>query len=152
MRALSTVFAFQPRGVRTASVRKRGGGFTLIEVLASLLLMAIVIPVAMQATSIASRAGILGQRKAAAMRIADRVLNELIITGEAAQASSSGGTIAEGDASYSWTLESRTWTEDAMTQITVTVTFSVQGAPQTVSASTLVDPVAPLPGTEEPVP
>ncbi len=122
-------------------------GFTLIEVLAALLLMAIVIPVAMQATSIASRAGMMGQRKAAAMRIADRMLNELIVTGEAKQSASSSGTVAEGDASYSWTLQSTNWTEDSMTQLTVSVSFSVQGATHTVSASTLIDP-GEVPATE----
>ena len=37
-------------------------GFTLLEVLAALMLMAIVVPVAMQGMSIATRAGVLGQR------------------------------------------------------------------------------------------
>lgn len=126
-------------------------GFTLIEVLAALLLMAIVIPVAMQATGIASRAGMMGQRKAAAMRIADRMLNELVVTGEAKQSTSSSGTVAEGDASYSWTLQSTSWTEDAMTQLTVSVSFSVQGGTHTVSASTLIDP-GEVPATEADTP
>lgn len=134
-----------PRPFRSAR------GFTLIEVLAALLLMAIVIPVAMQATGIASRAGMMGQRKAAAMRIADRMLNELVVTGEAKQSTSSSGTVAEGDASYSWTLQSTSWTEDAMTQLTVSVSFSVQGATHTVSASTLIDP-GEVPATEADTP
>ena len=113
----------------------------MIEVLASLLLMAIIIPVAMHAMTLATRAGVLGQRKAAAMRVADRVLNDLIATGQAMQASTSG-TTAEGDATYAWTLESQTWPEDAMLQLTVRVTFAVQGANFDVSASTLVDPLA----------
>jgi type II secretory pathway pseudopilin PulG len=114
----------------------------LVEVLASLLLMAIVIPVAMQAMTLATRAGVLGQRKVAAMRVADRVLNDLIATGQAFQANTSG-TAAEGDATYAWTLESQTWTEDAMLQLTVRVTFAVQGAEFDVRATTLVDPLAP---------
>ena len=56
--------------LRTEPTRRSRRAFTLIEVLAALLLMAIVIPVAMQGMSIASRAGLLGQRKAAAMRVA----------------------------------------------------------------------------------
>jgi prepilin-type N-terminal cleavage/methylation domain-containing protein len=122
-------------------------GFTLVEVLAALLLMAIVVPVAMQGMSIATRAGVMGQRKAAAMRVADRVLNELIVTREALQTSATG-TATEGDATYAWTLESQTWTEDAMLQLTVTVTFSVQGNDYTVSASTLFDPTAGDPSAE----
>src|SRR5476649_1746550 len=100
--------------------------FTLAEVLAALLVMAIVIPVAMQGMSIASRAGIAGVRKATAMRVAERVLNEQFVTGQLTQNTGSGSVI-EGDTTYPWTLDSVTWPQDAMTQITVTVTFTVQG-------------------------
>lgn len=103
--------------------------------------MAIVIPVAMQGMSIASRAGLLGQRKAAAMRVAERMINELIVTGEMNQSSSSG-TVVDGDASYPWTMQSEPWTEDSMTQVTVKVTFSLQGNSYDVSASTLYDATA----------
>ncbi len=129
----------------TAGAGRRG--FTLIEVLAALLLMAIVVPVAMHAMSVATRAGILGQRKAAAMRVAERVLTELIVIGQAVQASNSG-TIAEGDASYAWTLETESWAEDAMLQLTVKVDFSVQVNGYSVHASTLLDPTATGAGTE----
>jgi type II secretory pathway pseudopilin PulG len=115
--------------------------FTLAEVLAALLFMAIVIPVAMHGLSVASRAGTLGQRKAAAMRVAERVLEETIYTGQNIS-SISNGTVSEGDTSYPWTLKSDTWTEDTMTQLTVTVSFDVQGTTFTVNASTLYDPTA----------
>ena len=119
----------------------------MIEVLAALLLMAIVVPVAMHAMSVATRAGILGQRKAAAMRVAERVLAETIVTGGALQATNSGA-IAEGDMTYAWTLQSETWTEDAMMQLTVKVDFSVQGNTYSVNVSTLVDPTAAGAGAE----
>lgn len=130
----------------TSRPRRSRRGFTLIEVLASLLLMAIVIPVAMQAVSIASRAGTLGQRKAAAARIAERMLEELIVTGQADQNSTSG-SVDDGDFSYAWTMESSTWTEDQMTHMTVKVTFAIQGAEYDVSASTLFDPNASTPAS-----
>lgn len=126
-------------GGAIASRRAAARAFTLVEVLAALLMMAIIIPVAMQGMSVASRAGLLGQRKAAAMRIADRVLNELIVEGQTAQNSSSG-TVAEGDTNYPWTMRSENWSEDQMTQLTVTVTFTVQGNDYDVSASTLIVP------------
>lgn len=124
--------------LRIERPRRHRRAFTLIEVLAALLLMAIVIPVAMQGMSTASRAGLLGQRKAAAMRVAERMLNELLITGEMDQSSSSG-TVIEGDTSYPWAMESEPWSEDTMTQVTVRVTFSLQGSEFEVSASTLYD-------------
>lgn len=118
-------------------------GFTLAEVLAALLFMAIVVPVALHGMSIASRAGVLGQRKAAAMRIGERVLNDLAITGEWNQGGT-GGTITEGDTSYAWSMQSATWPSDAMTQVTVQVTFTVQGTDYSVSLNTLFDPAAAL--------
>ncbi len=117
------------------------GGFTLAEILAALLFMAIVIPVAMQGVSVASRAGILGQRKAAAMRIAERVLDETIATGGDVTAAANG-TITDGEFSYPWTLKSDQWPEGSMTQLTVTVTFELQGNQFDIRASTIVDPNA----------
>jgi len=114
-------------------------GFTMAEVLAALLLMAIIVPVALQGMQIASRAGTLGQRKAAAMRVAERVLNELIATDGLAQSSGSG-TANEGDQSYAWTMQTETWPEDAMNVVTVRVVFNVQGNDYNVSLSSIYDP------------
>lgn len=118
----------------------RGGtrrGFTLIEVLASLLLMAIIIPVAMEGMGVASRAGLLGQRKATAMRVAERVLNELVVEG-ALQSASGSGHAVDGDTTYPWSMRTENWSEDAMLQLTVTVTFTLQGNNYDVSLSTLL--------------
>jgi type II secretory pathway pseudopilin PulG len=112
-----------------------------VEVLAALLLMAIIIPVAMDGMSVASRAGNLGQRKAAAMRVAERVLNELIATNQTAQESATG-TQADGDTVYPWTMSTEAWSVDLMTEMTVRVTFTVQGRDYEVQASTLFDPAA----------
>jgi type II secretion system protein I len=117
-------------------VRSRRG-FTLVEVLAALLMMAIVIPVAMEALGVASRLGVLGQRKAAAMRVAERLLSELIVEGQTQQASSSG-SLVEGDITYPWTSRVENWPEDALQQLTVTVQFTAQGGLFDVSATTLV--------------
>jgi type II secretory pathway pseudopilin PulG len=118
---------------------RRRTGFTLVEVLAALLFMAIVIPVAMHGVTVASRAGILGMRKTAAMRIAERVLEESIVTGEITNGAGNG-TITEGTTTYPWTMTSQPWTEDTMTEVIVHVSFDVQGNTYDVSLSTLYDP------------
>jgi type II secretory pathway pseudopilin PulG len=126
---------------RSPGVARRGwrvAGFTLAEVLASMLFMAIVIPVAMEGMSVASRAGILGQRKAAAMRIAERVLDEMIVMNELTS-NAANGSIVDGDTSYPWTMKSEPWTEDPLTVVTVKVSFELQGSTFEVSASTLID-------------
>lgn len=118
------------------------GGFTLAEVLAALLLMAILIPVTLHGVTVASRAGILGQRKAIAMRIAERVLDEQIVSGQVGS-STPYGTIVEGSIAYPWTIKSDPWigdTASTMNLVTVRVEFSVQGNTYDVAASTLYDP------------
>lgn len=118
--------------------------FTLAEVLAALLFMAILVPVAMHGVSVASRAGTLSQRKATAMRIAERVLDEQIVMGQIGTAVPYG-SIVEGDLSYPWTLKSDSWVEDtaiALNVVSVRVEFTVQGNTYEVAASTLYDPLA----------
>jgi type II secretory pathway pseudopilin PulG len=113
-------------------------GFTLVEVLAALLFMAILVPVAVQAIRVASRAGQVADRKVVAARVAERVLNELLVTGSMMQ-NSNRGTIEEGDRSYEWTMTSETWAEDRMNLVTVNVTYEVQGQEFDVQLSTLIE-------------
>ena len=131
---------FHPRG---GLVRRRlgAGAFTLAEVLAALLFMTILIPVAMHGVSVASRAGSLGQRKAAAMRIAERVLDEQLVSGQIATAIPYGN-IVDGDTTYPWTMTSEPWSEDTMTVLTVRVSFDLQGTTFDIAASTLYDATA----------
>jgi hypothetical protein len=93
----------------------------------------------MQGLRIASRAGVVAERKATGARLAERKLNELIVTGQW-QSAASKGTIQEGPLSYSWRLQSESWAEDsAMRLVTVYVTVPVQGQDYDVPVSTLVD-------------
>ena len=61
----------------------------------------------MHGITVASRAGTLGQRKAAAMRIAERVLEEQIITGQLATAYSTGGAQLTGYSQQASALASK---------------------------------------------
>jgi type II secretory pathway pseudopilin PulG len=92
------------------------GGFTLAEVLAALLFMAIVIPVAVQGLQIANRAGEVAQRKSQAARIAERILNENIVTTNWNQ-SSQVGTLYEGTREFRWTLRSQPWSQNLTNQV-----------------------------------
>jgi type II secretory pathway pseudopilin PulG len=121
------------------SVKRRRAAFTLAEVLAALLFMAIVIPVALEGLRIASLAGQVGERKASAARVAERVLNELAVTG-AAPGGNDSGTILEGQHEYQWTVQSAAWAEDnALQETTVRVVYFVQGREYEVTVSTLTE-------------
>ena len=63
----------------TAKNCNRAAGFTLVEVLAALLFLAIVIPTAVEALHMATLSGEVAARKSVAARVADRILNEAIV-------------------------------------------------------------------------
>lgn len=143
---------------RAAAKRRAAAAFTLAEVLVALGFIALVTPVVAQGLKLASQAGEVSQRKALAMRVAERVLNETIVTG---QWSSTGQTInqQEGNIPMRYTLRSEPWT--ALSSITsvstangvnpsfvnannlhvlsVDVSFPAQGQNYTVHLSTVID-------------
>ena len=160
---------FNPRAPTPPGRRERAqAGFTLAEVLAALLFMAIVIPVAMQGLQVASRAGVVAVRKAEAARVADRLLNESIVTTNWNQSMQSG-VVIEDDRSYRWSLRNEQWNQPltspavsrpmgagltvasqptinqstanqvTMTLLTVEVSYTVQSQEFSVRESTLVN-------------
>jgi hypothetical protein len=133
-------------GTTKTAARKRLG-FTLAEVLAALVFMAIVIPVALEGLSIASRAGEVAAHKADAAIIAERVLNENVVTTNWNQ-SVQNGTVRQGIREYRWTMRSEPWNEDptrdVMRLLSVEVTFAAQGRDYAVRLSTLVDNTSPF--------
>jgi prepilin-type N-terminal cleavage/methylation domain-containing protein len=130
-----------PIAAKAAANRHRSG-FTLAEVLAALLLMAIVVPVALQGLHVASTAGEVGQRKMIAARIGNKVLNELKVTGQL-QNTGQTGVVQDHGITYRWTVKNQSWTEDTLSQMilaTLTVSFSASGKSYAVRLSTLVAP------------
>jgi type II secretory pathway pseudopilin PulG len=112
-------------------------GFTLAEVLAALLFMGIVIPVAVEGLQLANRVGQVAQRKGEAARVAERILNETIVTTNWTQ-SSQGGVVQEGSREFRWTLRSEPWTQNLTNQIPLENAVSGQllsGQPQTTATA-----------------
>ena len=122
--------------------RRLDAGFTLAEVLAALLFMAIVIPAAIEGMHIASLAGTVAARKGEAARVAQRLLTESLVTTNWNQSAQSG-TLTEGLRQFSWTMRNDPWNQDpsqnVMRQLSVEVTFTAQNKPYSVRMSTLVD-------------
>jgi hypothetical protein len=130
---------FKRTSSKSSGVNRPAGAFTLVEVLAALLFMAIVIPVAVQGLQIANRAGQVGLRKTAGAQVAERVLNELVITRQWLSGAPSG-VIQDGGVQYRWTSRAMPWNQqNVLRLLTVEVTFPVQGQDYQVRLSTVVD-------------
>lgn len=132
-------------------------GFTLVEVLVALMLMAVVIPVTVQGLRLATLAGEVSQRKAIAAHIGERVLNEAIVTGQSQSAQS--GTEKAGPYEFRWTIHNEAWSPPATSsslnspngvnqnvvnantiqQLSVEVKFAAQGKDHSVRLATLVN-------------
>ncbi len=132
----------RPAANNRRAARRRCRAFTLAEVLAALLFLAIVVPAVVEAMHLASLAGEVAVRKGGAARVADRILNEsLVMTNWSSGAQS--GTVTETGREFRWTLTSQSWPEDAAVQVvTAEVKYSAQAKEYSVTLSTL----ASLPG------
>jgi type II secretory pathway pseudopilin PulG len=128
-------------GCRFGKGRARGA-FTFAEVLAAMLFMAIVIPVAMQGMQLANRAGVVAYRKSVAIRLADQQLNELLTLGTW-QGGGQNGSFMGRYQSYRWRLTQETWTDPNMLLLTMEVSYLVQNQEYQVRLSTLVPEATP---------
>jgi type II secretion system protein I len=133
-------------------------GFTLAEVLVALALVALVVPVIVKCLNISTLAGEVSQRKAVAMRVAEKVLNETIVTGQW-NAGSQKGTENGGKFQMQYTVRNEPWTaigtavnvgtanglnqnvvnQNTLHLISVDVNYPAQGRSYAVHLSTVVD-------------
>ena len=113
-------------------------GFSLIEVLAALALMAVVLPVTMEgfatATSLASAA----RRKSEAAALADSKLNELVATGDWKLGLLSGD-FGDDQPTYLWKAELKNFDSSSLQELDVYVVWVARGEEQSLMVSTLVD-------------
>jgi hypothetical protein len=93
--------------------------------------------VAIQGVSIAARAGEVSYRKMLAVRQAEYLLNEAVVTSQWTQGVRNG-TTQQGPIVLRWTLRSELWTMDAMRKLTAEVFYNAQGHEYSVYLVTLV--------------
>lgn len=115
--------------------------FTLAETLAALAFVSVVIPVAAHAVRVANLAAQVAERRLVAAHVADRLLNELVATGRANTAAS--GNAQEGRHAFSWRSQSIAWERATLREVSVVVTFTVQGNEHIARAATIVDSAQP---------
>ena len=116
--------------------------FTLLEVLAALLLVAVVLPVLMGAINTATHLGGLASDRARAAMLAENRLNEIILD-ESWQFGDAVGeftTDIDGPdaARYLWELHVEQWLDPSVRKLTMTVHWERRGRPQTITLTTAV--------------
>lgn len=128
---------------RHSSGGPRRVGFTLIEVLATLLLVGVVLPVIVRATGTSAQLGVWSQRSAAAAALADTRLAELIVTGEWEGGDAAGvfdtETYGPDATPFAWSLAVDDWNTTEFTQLTLTVTWENGRRQRDVALTTVVN-------------
>ena len=113
-------------------------GFTLVEALVSMVLLAVILPVAMQGISLALRLGEDAKHRDEAATLAGGKLDELTATGSWNNGPTSGDFGAAWPG-YRWTATTQTWVDSNSTQLTVEVFWTARQVERSVSIATLVN-------------
>ncbi len=134
-------------------ISKRGkssAGFTLLEVLTALAILAIVLPVAMEGIGLVTQLAGLTRQRAVASNLAETKLNELVVTGSWNNGAS-GGDFSTNPG-YSWQASTQTCQEPdlpnaGLTELDVTVAWQSLGRQRHVTMTTLLYPSPPSSST-----
>ena len=116
--------------------RPRRGGFTLVEVLATLLLVGIVLPVTMRGMSLALAAASSARHTAEATSLAETKLSELTTDTLSVTTDGSGdfGTDYPG---YTWASQ-RVSRDYGLSEVALRVSWVERGQPKSLTVSTLL--------------
>lgn len=115
------------------------GGFTFIELLATVVLLGIIMPVAMRSIGLCTRLGGQSRRQIEAASLACTKLTELTSSQDWETGEKSGDFGSEWPG-YRWTAVVSNWTDSAVSQFDLTVVWQSQGQQRSVTLSTLVYP------------
>ncbi len=121
------------------SVRRTGNlkAFTLIEVLASFVLMAIIIPVAMKGISLSTRLTAKSKQQVEAASLARTKLAE-ILSSEEWKSGNASGDFGSDWPNYRWSVEINDWIQASLNQLDLHVFWYAQGREQSITLTTLV--------------
>jgi len=146
----------------TPNARRRG--FTLIEVLASLILLAIVLPAAMRGATLASAAASKAQKRTTAATLASSKLQEILATGQYESGGLSGDFSEYGAQyqTYRWDGQLSNWNQNGfnaqdlqsqtLQQLDLRVTWRGRDGDQSLTLTTLVYSNSPVgPAAQPPV-
>ena len=113
-------------------------GMTLVEVLATIAMVGIILPTAMEAVSVAMQASDNARQRAEAASLAEAKLNELIATGDW-QFGGVSGEFGPAWPDFRWGAAVNDWqTDSTLKEITVHVLWTRRGQERVVSLTTLL--------------
>jgi len=121
---------------RTAATGDRRGGFTFIELLATMVLIAVIMPVAMKSIGLCTRLGGLSRRQIEAASLAKTKMTELIITGEW-ENGNQRGNFGDDWPGYEWKASVTNWTDASVRQLELMVLWESMGRQRSVTLTTL---------------
>jgi len=115
------------------------GGFTFIELLATVMLIAIIMPAAMHCIALCTRLGGESRKQIEAASLARAKLTDLTVSKDW-QTSQKSGQFDSDWSDYKWTADISNWTDSTLRQLDLTVSWQSQGREHFVKLSTLVNP------------
>jgi prepilin-type N-terminal cleavage/methylation domain-containing protein len=117
---------------------RRRRGVTLVEVLATIVMMGIVLPAAMEGVSVAMQASDTARQRTEASALAEAKLAELVATGDW-QFGALSGDFGDAWPEYRWGAMAQDWaTDSTLKEISVRVVWTRRGQERQVALTTLV--------------
>lgn len=137
--------------MNTRSASPWQAGFTLIEALVAIVLVAVVLPVALAAVSQSLRGADTIRKQDIALRVAQSRMAALVADGSWSSSGSSGACDPHRDGEDTqdmrWQMQVSTWRDPAVHTLKFTVTWGSVSNPHSVSLTTLVIPKLTTGGT-----
>lgn len=124
--------------MRSTSCRASRRAFTLVEVLATLVFVGIVLPVAMRGITVALQASSHARHKVEAAQLASQKINELLVVRDAS-AFNGSGDFGDEWPEYRWDSTGQVGDWNTYT-VTVNVHWTEQGQERSLPLTTLIYP------------
>ncbi len=121
---------------RRAKGCRQAGGFTFVEMLVTIVLIAAILPVAMRGIGLCTRLAGQSRKEIEGASLAKMKLTELMAADEW-DSGSSAGDFGKDWPGYRWSKEVFNWSDSMVSQVNLTVTWQSQGEERSVTLTTL---------------
>lgn len=124
---------------RIGEIHSRSKGFTFIELLATVVLIAVIMPVAMGGISLCTSLAGQSREQIEAATLAKAKLTELVV-GKSWETGDKSGDFGKDRSGYRWAAEVSDWTDPTVRRLQLTVFWQSRNRQRSVTLSTLVYP------------